>query len=105
MQTDEFWVDVIPRQCSKTSAGNCDRSLVGLDRLAAKAAFQQFLDGRPATASQIQFINMIVEHVAEQGWMDPDASPFVDISPQGRRAPALSSNQEFVAHLSREADH
>jgi type I restriction enzyme R subunit len=62
------------------------RSLIGLDRAAAKAAFQRFLDGRPATASQIEFINMIVEHVAEQGWMDPGllyASPFIDMNPKG----------------------
>ncbi len=62
------------------------RSLIGLDRVAAKAAFQRFLDGRPATANQIEFINMIVEHVVELGWMDPGllySSPFIDISPRG----------------------
>jgi type I restriction enzyme R subunit len=62
------------------------RSLIGLDRVAAKAAFANFLDGRPATANQIEFINMIVEHVTEQGWMEPGllyASPFVDLNPKG----------------------
>lgn len=62
------------------------RSLIGLDRVAAKEAFQKFLEGRPATANQIEFVNMIVEHVAEQGWMDPAllyASPFIDVSPKG----------------------
>jgi type I restriction enzyme R subunit len=62
------------------------RSLVGLDRVAAKGAFQQFLDGRAATANQIEFINMIVEHVAAEGWMEPGllyASPFIDIHPKG----------------------
>lgn len=57
------------------------RSLVGLDRSAVKAAFSDFLDGRPATANQIEFINMIVDHLTEQGWMDPAllyASPFID---------------------------
>jgi type I restriction enzyme R subunit len=62
------------------------RSLIGLDRVAAKAAFQSFLEGRPATANQIEFVNMIVEHVTEQGWMEPGllyASPFIDINPKG----------------------
>ena len=62
------------------------RSLIGLDRVAAKAAFQTFLENRPATANQIELINMIVEHVTEQGWMDPAllyASPFIDLSPKG----------------------
>jgi type I restriction enzyme R subunit len=62
------------------------RSLVGLDRIAAKAAFQHFLDGRAPTSNQIEFINMIVEHVADQGWMDPSllyASPFIDVNPKG----------------------
>jgi type I restriction enzyme, R subunit len=62
------------------------RSLLGIDRVAAKTAFQDFLNGRPATANQIEFINMIVDHVTEQGWMDPAllyASPFVDINPMG----------------------
>jgi type I restriction enzyme R subunit len=62
------------------------RSLIGLDKVAAKSAFQQFLEGRPATANQIEFINMIVDHVADQGWMEPGllyASPFIDINPRG----------------------
>ncbi len=62
------------------------RSLVGLDREAAKQAFAGFLTGRTLTANQIEFVNLIIDHLTEQGVMDPALlyeSPFTDLSPQG----------------------
>ena len=62
------------------------RSLVGLDREAAKQAFSRFIVGRAPTANQIEFINLIVNYLTEHGIMDPRAlyeSPFTDISPRG----------------------
>jgi type I restriction enzyme R subunit len=62
------------------------RSLVGLDRQAAKAAFDQFLDGKTPTANQVEFINLIVNHLTEQGYMNASRlyeSPFTDLSPLG----------------------
>lgn len=62
------------------------RSLVGLDREAAKQAFSRFIVGKSPTANQIEFINLIVNHLTEHGFMDPRAlyeSPFTDISPRG----------------------
>ena len=62
------------------------RSLVGLDREAAKQAFSLFLVGKSPTANQIEFINLIVNHLTEHGIIDPSAlyeSPFTDISPRG----------------------
>ena len=62
------------------------RSLVGMERDAAAAAFSAFLSDRSLTADQIEFVNMIVEHVTEHGFMLPARlyeSPFTDVSPTG----------------------
>jgi type I restriction enzyme R subunit len=62
------------------------RSLVGLDREAAKLAFGEFLAGGTATANQITFVNLIIEHLTEHGQMAPKLlyqSPFTDVSPTG----------------------
>ena len=62
------------------------RSLVGLDRQAAKEALTVFLDDRTLGANQIEFVNLIVNHLTEHGVMDAGRlyeSPFTDIAPQG----------------------
>jgi type I restriction enzyme R subunit len=62
------------------------RSLVGLDRNAAKEAFAEFLDGKQFNATQIEFINLVIDHLAANGIV-PAArfyeSPFTDLSPTG----------------------
>ncbi len=65
------------------------RSLVGLDRETASHAFSQFVVGTTATASQLEFINLIVQYLTENGVMDAARlyeSPFTDISQQGPEA-------------------
>lgn len=62
------------------------RSLVGLDKEAAKQAFSEFITGTAVTANQIEFIDLVVQYLTENGVMEPDRlyeSPFIDISPQG----------------------
>ncbi|MCX5997388.1 MAG: DEAD/DEAH box helicase family protein, partial [Chloroflexi bacterium] len=62
------------------------RSLVGLDREAAKQALGRFLSDISVTANQIEFINLIVDQLTENGVMAPSLlyeSPFTDISPRG----------------------
>lgn len=62
------------------------RSLVGLDREAAKRALSHFMDGRTLTANQIEFIDLVIDHLTERGVMDPRRlyeSPFTDIDDQG----------------------
>ncbi len=43
------------------------RSLSGLDRATAKDAFNSFLNGRTPTANQIEFLNMVVDHITDCG--------------------------------------
>jgi type I restriction enzyme R subunit len=62
------------------------RSLVGLDRQAAKEALAGFLGGKTLTANQIEFVNLIVNHLTEHGVMEETMlyqSPFTDVTPQG----------------------
>jgi type I restriction enzyme, R subunit len=62
------------------------RSLVGLEREAAKQAFAQFLNGRTLNANQIEFVNLIVDHLAEHGVISAALlyeSPFTDLTPRG----------------------
>jgi type I restriction enzyme R subunit len=62
------------------------RSLVGLKRDAAKAALAGFIGGRNLNANQIEFVNLIIEHLTERGAMDPRRlyeSPFTDFDALG----------------------
>jgi type I restriction enzyme R subunit len=62
------------------------RSLVGMDREAAKSALSGFLNGKTWTASQIEFVNLIVNHLTEHGVMNAARlyeSPFTDLTPKG----------------------
>ena len=81
------------------------RSLVGLDREAAKDAFAGFLSGRTATASQIEFVNLIVDHLTEHGVMDAARlyeSPFTDLAARGPDGLFPSAQvDELVAVLDR----
>ena len=62
------------------------RSLVGLDREAAKAALPEFLKSKSLNANQIEFVNLILNHLTEHGVMDAAMlyeSPFTDVAPRG----------------------
>jgi type I restriction enzyme R subunit len=62
------------------------RSLVGMDRGAAKEAMASFLTGKTLSANQIEFVNLVVDHLTEHGAMEPRLlyeSPFTDLTPRG----------------------
>jgi len=62
------------------------RSLVGLDREAAKRALDGFTLERNLSANQIHFVNMIIDYLTERGTIDPRIlyeSPFTDLNPMG----------------------
>lgn len=62
------------------------RSLVGLDREAAKGALAAFIAGKALRANQIEFLSLVADHLTEHGCMDAAAlysSPYTDFSPQG----------------------
>jgi type I restriction enzyme R subunit len=62
------------------------RSLIGLDRGAAKEVFADFLGGRTLTGNQIEFVDLIINHLTEHGVMGAALlyeSPFTDIAPHG----------------------
>jgi type I restriction enzyme R subunit len=62
------------------------RSLVGLDRGAAKEAMAGFIDSKTLSANQLEFIDLVVNHLTEHGVMELGRlyeSPFTDLSPRG----------------------
>ncbi len=62
------------------------RSLVGLDRRTAQAAFNEALVGTTLSARQIDFVERIVDYLTKSGKMDPAAlyePPFTDAAPNG----------------------
>jgi type I restriction enzyme, R subunit len=78
--------DDISKVRSGSGLGLFVRSMVGLDREAAKRAFDGFLAGKTLTANQIQSVNLVVDYLTQSGWMSPAQlyeSPFTDFSPRG----------------------
>ncbi len=62
------------------------RSMVGMDRTAAQAAFSKFLNDRSLNASQIRFIEMVIDQLTSRGVMEPAAlyeAPFSSLHAGG----------------------
>lgn len=85
--------------------------LVGLDRSAAKEAFAGFLDDKRYKANQIEFVNLVIDELTQNGLIEPRGfyeSPFTDLSPQGPDALFESGDVdrllEVVAEVRRRAE-
>jgi len=61
------------------------RSLLGLDRKAAKQALTALTQGRTPTSFQKEFLDLLINHLIEQGTVDP-ARLYERRSPRGRLA-------------------
>ena len=62
------------------------RSIVGLDLEAANSAFSKFINNPSLNASQIRFVNMIIQYLTTNGVIEADnlfEPPFTEISDQG----------------------
>jgi type I restriction enzyme R subunit len=62
------------------------REIVGCDRNAAKQAFARYLEGSTLSANQIRFVENIIDHLTQNGLMDPGRlyeAPFTDSHPEG----------------------
>lgn len=62
------------------------RSLVGLEQGAAKEAMADFIYAKEFTSVQIDFVNLIIDHLCTTGVVEASRlyeSPFTDLSPQG----------------------
>ncbi len=78
------------------------RSLVGLDRNAAKEMFAAFLVDGTHTATQIRFINDIIEELTHRGVMDPVRlydPPFSDLAPMGPEGLFTEVEVDSICHL------
>lgn len=62
------------------------RSLVGLDREAAKQALAGFMNGKTLRANQIEFLDLMIDHLTENGSLEPERlyeSPYTDVNALG----------------------
>lgn len=65
------------------------RRLVGMDRIAAQAAFGQFLNDRSLTEPQIRFVEMVIDQLTARGVMEASAlyePPFSNLHDGGPEA-------------------
>jgi len=87
------------------------RSVVGLDRNAAKGAFAEFLEIASLQPDQISFLNEVVDYLVMNGTMEPRImfeAPFTNTSMRGL-AGVFKDNEskkviELVRHINENAD-
>ncbi len=78
--------DSVPEITTAGGLGLFLRSLIGLDRKAAKQAFSAPTEGRTLNSNQTEFLDLVINHRTERGVIDPAwfyESPYTDLSDQG----------------------
>ena len=68
------------------SFGRFIRSIVGLDRAAAKGVFARFLDDKRYSKNQISFVNLIIDELSKEGIVEAKRiyeQPFSGLASQG----------------------
>lgn len=66
--------------------GRFVRSLVGPDRATVTEAFGDFVANGSASAAQLEFVGMVIEHLTDQRVMNPGLlyePPFTDVAATG----------------------
>ncbi len=99
--------DDLERIRAEGGIGRFIRSLVGLEREAAKEALGSFTTGRALTANQIEFINLILDHLTERGALDPRRlyeSPFTDFDDHGLAGVFAMENATDLVQLLRNVE-
>jgi type I restriction enzyme R subunit len=97
--------DVDRAQAEAGSLGLFVRGLGGIDQAAAKEAFGEFLDKTRFNANQIEFVNLVIDHLTENGTIEPRRfyeSPFTDVNPQGPDALFESSDVDRLLEVAAE---
>jgi type I restriction enzyme R subunit len=84
------------------SFGKFIRSLVGLDRAAAKEAFAEFFDDKRFSMNQIRFVNLIIDELTERGIVDAARvyeTPYDSLAPEGPEAMFVESDLDRLFEL------
>ena len=75
------------------------RSLVGLDRAAAKAAFAEFLDDKRYSKNQIEFVNLIINELTDRGTVQATRiyeAPYIGVAPEGPESIFVEADVEKI---------
>jgi type I restriction enzyme R subunit len=79
--------------------GTFIRSIVGMDVTAANAAFSSFINNPTMNASQIRFVNMIIQYLSTNGVITADnlfEPPFTEINDNGLLGVFNSMEAEMI---------
>lgn len=92
--------DIVRAGAARQGFGRFVRSLVGLDRATVQEVFGEFLASGTASVAQIEFVNMVVEHLTDQGMLAPDLlyePPFTDMPRSGQNRCSASCIQSVFS--------